>query len=116
MTSPDDDVAAYLAAAAPQHRPLYDRVEGCARQAYPDLAVVIAYTMPTFVVGDRRLHVGIWKHGLSLYGWRVGDDDGFLDRHPDLWTEKGTLKLTPAAAQAITDDELRGFLRATLAP
>ncbi len=111
----DDDVAAYLATAPAQHRPLYDRVERLARQAHPGLTVVLSYKMPTFVVGSRRLHVGIWSHGLSLYGWRADADAGFLERHRELWTDKGTLKLTPAAAQGIPDEELGAFLAATLA-
>jgi hypothetical protein len=36
--------------------------------------VVLSYQMPSYKVGARRLYLGIWKHGLSLYGWR-GDAD-----------------------------------------
>lgn len=114
--SPDDAVQAYLAAADPTRRPLYDRVHRLAVQAHPALAVVLSYRMPTFVVGEQRLHLGIWKHGLSLYGWRADEPSGFLARHRDLWTEKGTLKLTPEAMASIDDDELRAFLAATLEP
>ena len=63
--------------------------------------------MPTYEVGKRRLYVGVWKHGISLYGWGAGEDAGFTDRHPELSSGKGTIRITPAAAEQITDDELR---------
>ena len=62
----------------------------------------------------RRLHVGAWQHGVSLYGWEPGRDAGFAARHPELDSGKGTLRLTRAAAQDLPDDELRDLLRAAL--
>ena len=49
-------------------------------------------------------HVGVWKHGVSLYGWR---DDGFLARHPSARASKGTIRMTPEDADEVTDQELR---------
>jgi hypothetical protein len=49
--------------------------------------------MPTYVVGERRLHVGVWKHGLSLYGWSADRSGGFCERYPNLCGDEGTLKL-----------------------
>jgi hypothetical protein len=72
--------------------------------------------MPTFVVGERRLHVGVWKHGLSLYGWEPGRDGGFAARHPELDSGKGTLKIPLARAADISDDELLALLRGALDP
>jgi hypothetical protein len=46
--------------------------------------VVLSYKIPTYVVGRRRLFVGVWKHGLSVYGWDQGRDAGFIARHPEL--------------------------------
>jgi hypothetical protein len=78
--------------------------------------VVLSYKMPTYVVGERRLHVGAWQHGVSIYGWEPGRDAGFAARHPELDSGKGTLRLTHAAAAAVPDDELRDLLRAVFAP
>ena len=60
--------------------------------AVPDARVVLAYRMPTFVVGIRRLHVGVRKHGLPFYGWEAGRDGGFVARHPHLDDGRGRLK------------------------
>lgn len=110
-----DEVAAYLAAVEPGRRPLFDRVHRLVLEVHPDASIVLSYAMPTFVVGTRRLHVGVWKHGLSFYGWEPGRDDGFAGRHPHLDSGRGTLKLPVAEADGIGDDELRAFLAAALA-
>ena len=105
----------FVAAIDADRRPLFDRVQGLVLEAHPDAELVLSYKMPTFVVGRYRLHVGVWKHGLSFYGWEPGRDAGFTARHPELAGAKGTLKLPPDVAADIPDDELRDFLRATLA-
>jgi uncharacterized protein YdhG (YjbR/CyaY superfamily) len=104
----------YIDGMAPEHRPLFDRLHRLILEAHPDVEVAFSYQMPTFKRGSRRLNVGSWKHGLSIYGWRQDADAGLLERHPQLRTGKGTIQLTPEAAAAIADDELRDFLRATL--
>lgn len=104
----------YLAALAPAQRPLFDRMHRLVREAHPTAEVVLSYRMPTFVVGQRRLHVGVWKHGLSLYGWESGRDAGFSTRHPELDSGKGTLRLPHDVAEQISDDELRDLARAAL--
>jgi hypothetical protein len=111
----DDGVHAYLAAIE-RHRELWDRVHRLALEAHPGAEIVLSYGMPTFVVGERRLHVGVWRHGLSFYGWAADRDAGFTARHPDWAGDRGTLKLRPPDAASVDDDELREFLRASLAP
>ena len=108
------EARAYVDAVPPGRRPLLDRLQRLLLEVHPDAAMVLAYRMPTYVVGDRRLHVGVWKHGLSLYGWRAGEDAGFADRHPELVGERGTLRLPTAAMTSIEDEELRALLRACL--
>ena len=109
-------VQEYVDAIPERTRPLFDRVQRLVLQEHPTAEVVLAYRMPTFAVGERRLHVGAWKHGLSLYGWEPGRDAGFAARHPELDSGRGTLRLTHAAEAAVGDDELRELLRAVLAP
>ncbi len=109
-----DDVAAYVDAIDADHRPLFDRVHRLVMKVQPDAQVVLSYKTPTYVAGTRQLHVGVWKHGLSFYGWEHGRDGGFVARHPHLDNGKGTLKVPLTEAVHISDDELRAFLAAAL--
>jgi uncharacterized protein YdhG (YjbR/CyaY superfamily) len=82
--------------------------------AYPDAAVVLSYGMPTYKVGTRRLYVGTWKHGVSIYGWEQERAADFIARHPALKTSKGTIQLRSADAAAISDEEFHDLVRAAL--
>jgi uncharacterized protein YdhG (YjbR/CyaY superfamily) len=110
----DEAVRAYIDGIAPAHRPLFDRVHRLILAAHPDAAVVLSYQMPTYKVGRRRLCVGAWQHGISIYGWQQDRDAGFTDRHPELRTSKGTIRLRPQDAAGITDDELGGLVGGAL--
>jgi uncharacterized protein YdhG (YjbR/CyaY superfamily) len=110
----DEAVRAYIDGIVPAHRPLFDRVHRLILAAHPDAAVVLSYQMPTYKVGRRRLCVGAWQHGISIYGWQQDRDAGFTDRHPELRTSKGTIRLRPQDAAGITDDELGGLVGGAL--
>ena len=110
----DDAVRDYIDAIPSEHRPLFDRLHRLVLEARPDAAVVLSYQIPTYKVGRRRLFLGVWKHGVSVYGWQEGRDAGFSERHPELRTSKGTIRLRPADAAGISDDELRDLARAAL--
>jgi hypothetical protein len=110
----DPAAEAYIEDISTDHRALFDRFRGLVVEVHPDVDVTFAYKMPTFVVGDRRLHVGAWKHGISLYGWDADHDGGIVARHPELSSGKGTLRLPTAAAGDISDDELRDLIRGAL--
>jgi len=110
----DDPVQAYIDAIAPDQRPVFDRLHRLVMELHADADMALAYGMPTYKVGDRRLYIGVWKHWVSLYGWDQGRDGGFTDRHPEMTTNKGTIHLRPAAAAGISDDELRDLIRAAL--
>jgi uncharacterized protein YdhG (YjbR/CyaY superfamily) len=110
----DDAVRDYIEAIAPEHRPLFDRLHRLILEAHPDAAVVLSYQIPTYKVGRRRLFVGVWRHGVSIYGWQQGRDGGFTARHPELKTSTGTIRLRPGDAVGIGDDELRDLARAAL--
>src|SRR5438270_13946478 len=94
--------------------PLFDRIHRLILAAYPDAAVFLSYQMPTYKVGNRRFYVGVWKHGVSIYGWEQGCDAGFTARHSALRTSKGTIRLRPDDAAGIPDDEFRDVVRAAL--
>jgi uncharacterized protein YdhG (YjbR/CyaY superfamily) len=110
----DDAVRAYIEAIAPEHRRLFDRVHRLVLEAHPDATVVLSYQIPSYRVGRRRLFVGVWQHGVSIYGWQQGRDAGFSARHPELVTGRGTIRLRPEEADRIPDDELRDLARAAL--
>ena len=112
MSGMDKAVQAYIDGIAPEHRPLFDRLHRLILAAHPDAAVILSYQIPTYKVGNRRLYVGVWKHGVSIYGWQR--DGGFTSRHPALTTSKGTIQLRPEDAAGIPDDELRELVRAAL--
>jgi uncharacterized protein YdhG (YjbR/CyaY superfamily) len=110
----DDAVRDYIDAIPREHRPLFDRLHRLILEAHPDATVVLSYQMPTYKVGGRRLFVGAWKHGISIYGWGQGGDAGFTDRHAELKTGRGTIQLRPDDAAGIADDEFRDLIRAAL--
>ena len=110
----DEAVQSYIDGVDPAHRPLFDRIHRLILAAHPDAAVVLSYQIPSYKVGRRRLYVGAWQHGISLYGWRQDRDGGFVARHPELKTSKGTIKLRPQDAAVIADDELIGLVSAAL--
>lgn len=110
-TQIDPAAQAYIDGIPAEHRPLFDRVHRLVLEVHPEAAVVVSYKMPTYVVARHRLHVAVWTHGVSIYGY---DRSGFTERHPELTSGKGTIRLTPKAAEHITDDELRALVRAAL--
>lgn len=112
----DEAVRDYIDAIPPEHRPLFDRLHQLILAVYPDAAVVLSYKMPTYKVGSGRLHVGAWKHGVSIYGWKPGREAGFLARHPELRTSTGTIRLRSEDAAGIPDEELRDLVRSALGP
>jgi hypothetical protein len=111
----DHAVRDYVDAIPSEYRPLFDRLHRLILEVHPDASVVISYQIPTYKVGRNRLYLGVWKHGVSIYGWGQGRDAGFTARHPELTTGRGTIRLLPDAAAAIADDELRDLVRAALA-
>ncbi len=76
----DEGVAAYIEALPPQQRPLFDRLHAVVLDEHPEAEVALAYGMPAYRVGTRRLNIGVWKHGVSVYGWRGDNDGGFVAR------------------------------------
>lgn len=117
MPSPrgiDQQVQDYIDGIASEHRPLFDRVHRLVMELHPEADVVLSYRLPTYKVGKRRLHVGVWKHGVSLYGWQQGRESELVERHPGLKTSKGTIRLSPEDAASLADDELGDLVHAAL--
>ena len=96
----DRAVQKYIDAITPEHRPLFDRLHRLILEAQPGATVVLSYQIPTYQVGGRRLYVGAWKHGVSLYGWQQGGDAGFTSRHPGLRPAGGPSGCGPKTRKA----------------
>jgi uncharacterized protein YdhG (YjbR/CyaY superfamily) len=111
-----EGVRDYIDSIEPERRPLFDRLHGIVLAAHPDAEVALSYGMPADRVGARRLNIGVWKHGVSVYGWRADRDGGFVARHPKLSSGKGTIRIRPRDAEEISDDELRALLGGALEP
>ena len=112
----DEAVRRYIDGIEPASRALFDRVQRLIMDAHPEATVSISYQIPTYRVGKRRLYLGAWKHGVSLYGWQADRDGGFAQRHPELLSGQATLRLRHDRADAIPDAELRDLARAALSP
>jgi uncharacterized protein YdhG (YjbR/CyaY superfamily) len=110
----DLEVQAYVDKIAPEHRALFDRVHGLVLAAFPEASLALSYGMPTYRVGKRRLHVGAWQHGISLYGWDKERAAGFTSCHPDCVSGKGTIRLRSEDAVGVSDDELSDLVHASL--
>jgi hypothetical protein len=110
----DDAVRAYIDAIDPEHRPLFDRLHNIIVDAHPDVAITMSYQMPTYALGDRRVYLAAWRHGVSIYGWDQGRDGGFVERYPSLLSGRSTIRLRPKDASVIDDEDFRGLLLAAL--
>ena len=109
----DEAVRRYRDEMDAEQRPVFDRLHWLIVATCPDAEVVLSYGMPTYRIGRRRLNIGAWKHGLSLYV-SPKRDGGFSARHPELAAGKGTIKLRPADAARMPDAELQDLVRAAL--
>ena len=109
----DEAVRLYRDEMDSECRPVFDRLHRLIVAICPDAEVVLAYRMPTYRIGRRRLNIGVWKHGLSLYV-SPNRDGGFSARHPEWAAGKGTIRLRPADAACIPDAEFQDLIRAAL--
>ena len=109
----DEAVRHYLDEMDSEYRSVFERLHRLMVATCPDAELVLSYGMPTFRIGRRRLNVGAWQHGLSLYV-SPNRDGGFSARHPELASGRGTLKLRPADAAGVPDAEFQDLFRAAL--
>jgi uncharacterized protein YdhG (YjbR/CyaY superfamily) len=109
----DEAVRRYRDEMGSEHGPVFDRLHQLILATCPDAEVALSYGMPTYRIGRRRLNIGAWKHGLSVYV-SPNRDGGFSARHPELAAGKGTIKLRSRDAVHIPDAELQDLIRAAL--
>lgn len=109
----DEAVCHYREEMDREYRPVFDRLHRLIVAMCPDAEVMLSYGMPAYRIGRRRLNIGVWRHGLSLYV-SPDRDGGFSARHPGLAAGKGTIKLRPADAACIPDAEFQDLICAAL--
>lgn len=109
----EDTVRRYRDEMNSEYRPVFDRLHRLIADTCPDAEVVLSYGMPTYRIGRRRLNIGVWQHGLSVYV-SPNRDGGFSGRHPELAAGKGTIKLRPEDAARIPDEEFADLISAAL--
>lgn len=110
----DAAAQAYVDEIAPEARVLFDRIHGLIVGEFPDVEVGISYRMPVYRRGSRSLNVGAWKHGVSIYGCPEECAMSILERHPELSSGRGTLRITHAVADDISDEGLMQVVRGAL--
>lgn len=95
----DPAVQSYFDAIPETHRHLFDRLHSMIIELYPEPAMSISYGIPTYTVGRRRVYLGLWKGGVSLYAVPVEE---FKKKHPSIKTGKGSLnfRLTDVLPEA----------------
>lgn len=93
----NESVQTYIASIADERRQLFDRLQALILDLYPQAEIVLAYGVPTYETPTGRVHLGYWKHGVSVYpGSRP--IPAFHAACPHIKTSKGTIsfKLTDA--------------------
>lgn len=114
MSTAPSSPEAYVAAVPAEHRALFDRIDALLREGRPDLETAISYGILRYARGRSKVYLGVWKHGVSLYGWSAGAEAGFVQRHPGLLSGKSTIKLRNRDADTIEDEEFRVLFAAVL--
>lgn len=104
----------YVAVIPDEHRALFDRIDGLLRAGRPDVEVAISYAILRYARGRSKVYLGVWTHGVSLYGWSAGADAGFVQRHPELLSGRSTIKVRSADAERIGDEEFAELFDAVL--
>ena len=114
----DDVVSQYFHTTTDEHRALFARVHRLLLQAYPEVRVGMSYGMPTYRIGDCRLTVGLWKHGLSFYGANLARaaENSAAQALNRLSTGVGTTRVRVTDATFISDEEFRALFAAALDP
>lgn len=110
----DAAAQAYVDGIAADTRALFDRIHDLFVGEFPDLDVGISYKMPVYRRASRSLNVGAWKHGVSIYGFTDEGARSILERHPELFSGRGTLRITLAVADDIRDEELLHLVQSAL--
>ena len=104
-----------MAAIPSHHRELYDRVHRLVLEAHPRATTAMSYSMPSYVVGGSRLHVGRLEARPVVLRLERGTGRRVRRPAPGPRREQGDHQAAAEAAERIDDDELRDFFHATLA-
>ena len=85
-------IDAYIAAAAPEVRPILERIRATVRAAAPEAQETISYRMPAFAQGGVLIYFAAFRHHIGLYPPVRGD--ARLEKAVARYAgEKGNLRL-----------------------
>ena len=104
----DEAVRRYRDEMASEDRPVFDRLHQLIAATCPDAELVLSYGMPAYRIGRRRLSIGAWNHGLSLYVSPNRDGGDSPCAIPSWPRERGRIRLRRRrdSAARIPDAEL----------
>ena len=105
----DESVRKYVDAIPAEQRPLFDRLHSLILELYPDAEVVISYQVPTYKKKGRRVSLGLWKDGVSLYTTGPEYIESFKARHPRIKTGKASINF--GLADDFPEEDVRAVVR-----
>jgi uncharacterized protein YdhG (YjbR/CyaY superfamily) len=108
-----NEVHAYIDSVTDGRRALFRQLQSLILNIYPGAQVVISYGVPTYKVSSRRVHLGYWKGGVSLYTSSKNFAE-FKAKHPHFQTSKGTLRFRSEDEVPLVD--LTGVIRSAMDP
>ncbi|WP_165251475.1 iron chaperone [Paludisphaera soli] len=88
---PPADIDASIAGAAPEVRPILERIRRTIRDAAPEATETISYRMPTFIQGGVLIHFAAFKNHIGVYPPVSGDAELQAALAP-FANEKGNLR------------------------
>ncbi len=110
MTALPADVQAYVDALDPPHRRLFDHLQRLILDELPDAEVVIAYQIPMYKVGRRRVGLNAGRaDGITLTTTSPDHIEAFKRRHPTFKTNKASIQF--GLDDEIPDDDVRDVVR-----
>ncbi len=87
-----ESVQTYIESVTDERRELFDRLQALILGLYPEAEIVLSYGVPSYKMPTGRVHLGYWKHGVSVYpGSRP--IPAFQAACPTIKTSKGTISL-----------------------
>ncbi|MBX7235750.1 MAG: DUF1801 domain-containing protein [Caldilineales bacterium] len=106
-----ESVQSYIASVTDERRQLFDRLQALILGLYPEAEIMLSYGVPSYKLPTGRVHLGYWKHGVSVYPGS-GPIPAFQAACPTIKTSKGTISLK--LNDAIPTEALTAAIRAAV--
>ena len=110
MTALPDEVQEYVDALDARHRRLFDHLHELILDEVPDAEIVIAYQIPMYKIGRRRVGLNAGRAGgVTLTTTSPEHIAAFKRRHPAFKTNKASIQFR--LDDEIPDDDVRNVIR-----